>query len=254
MAITAQDVNKLRKITGAGMMDCKKALQESDGDIEKAIEELRKKGQKVAANRAERDASEGVVLYKINSDKSYGVVLSLNCETDFVAKNSDFQSNAEEIIKIALKSKVETKEQLLDCKTDDGQKVSDLLLDMSGKIGEKIEVQNLETVSSDAGCITGYNHHNSKLSCLVAFNIPADENVFQDVAMQIAAMNPLGVDENSVPVEVLEKERELAIDTLRQEGKPEDKIPMIAEGKNKEVLKRKHPFTSKIFQRRQKRM
>lgn len=234
--ITAQDVNKLRQTTGVGMMDCKKALEESNGDFEAAIEILRKKGQKVAANRSDRSANEGFVLGLVTSDKTKGVLVALNCETDFVAQNADFSSFATKVTTIALDKMPATKEDLLNEQID-GRTIHDLITDMVGRIGEKIEIGCYEKVAGDF--VYAYNHPGNRIVAVVGLNkkIDASETAAKNVAMQVASMNPVAVDKTDVPSDLIEKEIEIAKDLLRQEGKPEDKIDMIAKGKLEKYFK-----------------
>ena len=234
MKITATEVNDLRKSTGAGMMDCKKALVEANGDHEKAIEILRKKGQKVAANRAERESTEGVVLLKTNQEKVEGVIISLNCETDFVAKNKDFLSFATEILEIA--ENVNSIEDLLNSKTG-SLSISDRLVEQTGIIGEKIEIGNFQKLSGKY--IGGYVHAGNKIASLVALSdsLPFSEDVSKNVAMQVAAMNPLALDENSVDSSIVEKETEIIKEQLIKEGRPQNIIDNIIVGKLKRFYK-----------------
>ncbi len=234
--ITAQDVNKLRQITGVGMMDCKKALEESNGDFEAAIEILRKKGQKVAANRSDRSANEGYVLGLITSDKTKGVLVALNCETDFVAQNADFGGFATKVTNVALDKMPATKEDLLNEQID-GRSINDHITDMIGKIGEKIEIGCYEKVSGEF--VYAYNHPGNRIVAIVGLNKKIDqaETAAKNVAMQAASMNPVALDKNDVPTDLIEKELEIAKDLLRQEGKPEDKIEMIAKGKLEKYFK-----------------
>ena len=234
MKITASDVNKLRQATGAGMMDCKKALEESGGDFDKAIEVLRKKGQKVAANRADRESSEGVVLAKVNSDNTSGIIISLNCETDFVAKNDDYVQLAQRLSNHALG--FTNKESFLDSDFE-GMKVSEKLLEQTGIIGEKIEIGSFEHIS--ASFVGSYIHAGNKIASIVGFSENFDNagDVGKDLSMQIAAMNPVAIDENGVSQEIIAKEIEIAKDQLRQEGKPEEMLDNIAKGKLKKFFK-----------------
>lgn len=245
MAITAQDVNKLRKITGAGMMDCKKALTECEGDFDKAIEELRKKGQKVAQKRSDREASEGIVIGGTNSENNYGVIISMNCETDFVAKNDDFLKNATNVFNVVLNKKPKDITELKSLTIED-KTISELLLELTGKIGEKIEISNFETVSDEY--VISYNHHNNKLSCLVSYNKTIPTEVADNIAMQIAAMNPICVDREGMDKKTLENEKRIAIETLKNEGKPEDKIEMIANGKLNKFISENTLLNQKFFQ------
>ncbi len=233
--ITAADVNKLRKMTGAGMMDCKNALVEADGDFEKAVEILRKKGQKVAAKRADRESTEGVVVVKMNPEKTHGVVISLNCETDFVAKNEDFIKLAEKFAEVALN--YADKESFLKAPFDDKISVEEKLIEQTGVIGEKLEIGDFQTL--DAAYLGSYVHSNKKIGTLVGFNKVVDgiDEVAHDVAMQVAAMAPIALDEESVPEEVVQKELEIAMEQLRNEGKPENMLEKIAQGKLKKFFK-----------------
>ncbi|MEL6303478.1 MAG: translation elongation factor Ts [Bacteroidota bacterium] len=232
--ITAADVNKLRKMTGSGMMDCKKALVEADGDFDKAIEILRKKGQKVAANRADRDSSEGAAIAKVNSDKSSGVVISLNCETDFVAKNDTFVALANELAEVALG--YDSKDAFLDASFS-GITVAEKLTEQTGVIGEKIEIGSFEKLN--APFVGSYIHAGNKIATLVGLSASVDgaEQAAKDVAMQAAAMNPVALNEEGVDQSVIDKEIEIAKDQLRQEGKPEAMLENIAKGKLKRFFK-----------------
>jgi elongation factor Ts len=234
--ITAQDVNKLRQTTGVGMMDCKKALEESNGDFEAAIEILRKKGQKVAANRSDRSANEGYVLGLVTADKTKGVLVALNCETDFVAQNADFGSFATKITNVALDKMPATTQDLMN-ELIDGRSIADHITDMIGKIGEKIEIGCYEQVGG--AFVYAYNHPGNRIVALVGLNknIDGAETAAKNVAMQAASMNPVALDKNDVPADLIEKEIEIAKDLLRQEGKPEDKIEMIAKGKLEKYFK-----------------
>jgi elongation factor Ts len=226
--ITAADVNKLRQTTGAGMMDCKQALTESNGDFEKAIEFLRKKGQKVAANRADRASSEGAAISKVNADRTAGVSIVLACETDFVGKNENFISLANKIAEIALNC--ETKEELFNAKID-GITVADKLIEQTGVIGEKIEIPSFQRVK--APYVSSYIHAGNKIATLVGLsaNVNGSDEVGKDVAMQVAAMNPLALNEAGVDAATIAKEIEIAKEQLRNEGKAEAMLDKIAEGK-----------------------
>jgi elongation factor Ts len=206
LKITASDVNKLRKSTGAGMMDCKKALEESQGDFDKAIEVLRKKGQKVAANRADRDSSEGVVLAKVNSDNTSGIIISLNCETDFVAKNDDYIQLAQKMADQALN--FSDKDAFLGSDFD-GMKVSEKLLEQTGVIGEKIEIGSFEYISADF--VGSYIHAGNKIASIVGLSekFEGAQDVSKDLSMQIAAMNPLAIDETGLVKMLLKKKLKL---------------------------------------------
>ena len=230
-AISAQDVNKLRQMTGAGMMDCKKALTEADGDFEKAIEILRKKGQKVSASRSDRDAKEGSVFIKVSDDKKEAVLIALNCETDFVAKNEAFQDLGKLIADTAYANKPADKETLLNLKAG-GLTLNDKIVELVGKIGEKIEVS--EYIHMKGETVVPYIHAGSKLGVLVSLKGINGKDVTEagkDVGMQIAAMNPVAVDEKSVDRTLIEKELEIAKAQILAEGKPENMVEKIAQGK-----------------------
>jgi elongation factor Ts len=226
--ITAADVNKLRQITGAGMMDCKKALVEADGDFDKAIENLRKKGQKVAANRADRESTEGAVIAVVNADKTEGVVISLNCETDFVAKNEAFVKLANDLAALALNFK--TKEEFLAADFN-GITVEEKLTEQTGVIGEKIEIGSFERL--EGAFVGSYIHAGNRIATLVSLSGKAEgaEEAARNVAMQAAAMAPIALNEEGVDAATIEKEIEIAKDLLRQEGKPEAMLDNIAKGK-----------------------
>ncbi len=230
--ISAKDVFKLRKQTGAGMMDCKKALQESDGDFDAAIDYLRKKGQKLANKRADREASEGFALAKVSGDKGY--LLVLNCETDFVAKNEDFGKLVESFLNVAVENDCANLEELLACQID-GITVADKVTEQTGVIGEKLEISYYETVQG--GTVYGYNHPGNQIATLIALNLEVDELYAKDCAMQAAAMAPIAIDEDGVSQEAIEKELEIAKELLRQEGKPENMVDQIAQGKLKKFFK-----------------
>jgi elongation factor Ts len=210
------------------MMDCKKALTEANGDFEAAVDILRKKGQKVAANRADRAAAEGCVLAKVSADKKFGVVLSLNCETDFVAKNEGFVALANGFIDLALSKKVKSNEELAALDFN-GMKVADKLIEQTGVIGEKIEIGSFEILEGEN--IGSYIHAGNRLAVIVAFNKTTDEETGKQVAMQVAAMNPIAVDEQSVPKDVIEREIEVGKELAIQEGKPADMAEKIAMGR-----------------------
>jgi len=228
--ISASDVNKLRQQTGAGMMDCKKALTEANGDFEAAIDYLRKKGAKVAASRQDRESNEGVVISKTTADGKRGVIVEVNCETDFVAKNADFIAFANSIADLAIEKNVSSTEELIGLDLN-GVKVSDALLDQTGKIGEKISVSKFETVTGEK--VIAYIHGNYRLGVLVALSADAANanEAGKDVAMQIAAMNPVALDKDGVDSAVIERELEIAKEQIRAEGKPEEMIEKIAAGK-----------------------
>ena len=231
--ITAAEVNKLRKQTGAGMMDCKKALVEAEGDFEAAVDILRKKGQKVAAKRADREATEGAVIAKTNgADK--GAVIKLSCETDFVAKNENFVALANKIADIALASGVSTAEELGAVEFEGGLTVAAKLQEQTGVIGEKIEVAEMATVS--APFVASYIHMGNKIGTLVGLTAEAAE-AGRDVAMQAAAMNPVALNRDAVPQEVIDRELEVGKDLARQEGKPEAMLDKIAAGRLNKFFK-----------------
>ncbi|WP_257669513.1 translation elongation factor Ts [Parapedobacter tibetensis] len=228
--ISASDVNKLRQQTGAGMMDCKKALIEANGDFEAAIDYLRKKGAKVAASRQDRDSNEGVVIAKTTADSKKGAIIELNCETDFVAKNGDFIAFGERIAEAAIAHAPASLEALKQLEID-GVKIADLLLDQTGKIGEKIDISKYETAESDK--VVAYIHGNYRLGVLVGLNHTFDgaDETGKDVAMQIAAMNPVAIDKSDVDVRIIERELEIAKEQIRAEGKPEEMVEKISQGK-----------------------
>ncbi|MBU1099719.1 MAG: translation elongation factor Ts [Bacteroidetes bacterium] len=236
MAITAQQVKELRDKTGAGMMDCKKALGEAEGNFEKAVEVLRKKGASVAAKRAERTASEGIVLTKLFNDDKNAAIVEVNCETDFVAKSKDFIEFANFILDTIVDVKPADIEGLLAAESN-GKKVADELTSAVGKVGEKIEISRFALESTENGILVDYIHHGSKLGVLLKIdNVPADKAAefttsMKDVAMQIAAMKPLTVYRDDVPSEVIVKEIDIYKEVARKEGKPEQILEKIADGK-----------------------
>ncbi|MGB8705243.1 MAG: translation elongation factor Ts, partial [Gillisia sp.] len=232
--ITAAEVNKLRKSTGAGMMDCKNALVEADGDFDQAVEILRKKGQKVAAKRADRESSEGAVIAKVNDDATRGVIVSLNCETDFVAKNDSFVDLASDLAEMALK--FSSKEELLAADYK-GISVQDKLTEQTGVIGEKIEIGDFRTL--EAPFVGSYIHAGNKIAVLTGLskNVDGAEEAAKNVSMQAAAMNPVALNEEGVDQTTIDKEIEIAKDQLRQEGKPEEMLDNIAKGKIKRFFK-----------------
>jgi len=229
MAITAADVNKLRQQTGAGMMDCKKALEESAGDFEKAVDFLRKKGAKIAANRSDREAKEGVVIAKASADNKTGFVIVIGCETDFVAKNDAFIAFANSIADIALSKSPKDIEALKALPYNNEITVSDKLMEEIGRIGEKIEVLYYETI--EGGNVFPYNYNGNRLASVVAFSKDGGQDVMKSVAMQVAAMAPVAVDKDFVDAKTIERELEVAREQVRAEGKPEDMIEKIALGK-----------------------
>ena len=232
--ITAAEVNKLRKATGAGMMDCKKALVEANGDFDKAIEILRKKGQKVAAKRADRESTEGAAIAKVNGDNTVGVSIVLGCETDFVGKNDNFVALAHELADLALK--FNSKDDFLAADFG-GMTVAEKLIEQTGVIGEKLGINAFEKI--EAPFVGSYIHAGNKIATLVGLsaNVDGADVVAKDVAMQTAAMNPIALNEEGVDASVIEKEIEIAKDQLRQEGKPEAMLDNIAKGKLKRFFK-----------------
>jgi len=232
MAITAQDVNKLRQMTGAGMMDCKKALTEADGDFEKAVDILRKQGQKVAAKRAENETSEGAILVNISEDGSNGKLIALACETEPVSNVSDFKDLVQSILDAAITSNAADKEALLQVTLADGLTVNEKIIELVGKLGEKLDIVSYENISAEK--VVPYVHSNGKLGVLVAFQGAEGAEVSEigrDVAMQIAAMKPVAVDKDQVDAATVEREIEIGKEQARAEGKPEAMLEKIAQGK-----------------------
>ncbi len=233
--ITAAQVNELRKQTGAGMMDCKKALVESEGDFEKAIDILRKKGQKLASNRADRDANEGVVLSKATADNKTAAIIMFNCETDFVAKNQEVIDFTNMLLELGLEKGCKNVEELKSIEVD-GRKVEDKVIDMIGKTGEKLTLSKFQVVTGERAF--AYNHPGNRVASVAAFNKDvADEQTGKDVVMQIAAMAPVALDKESVSEDVIAKEIEIGKDVARQEGKPEEMLEKIAMGKLNKFFK-----------------
>lgn len=232
VTITAADINKLRQTTGAGMMDCRKALTESNGDFEAAIDWLRKQGQKVAAKRSDREAKEGVVIAKTNAANTTGMIVLVSCETDFVSKNAEFVAFAQSIADAAIANNVNTVEELNEVAVN-GTKVSELVNDKLASIGEKIALR-FERV--DAPYVANYIHGANRMGVLVGMSKEAAE-AGKDVAMQIAAMNPLAVDETSVSPETIAREKEIAIEQIKAEGKPAEMAEKIAIGKVNKFFK-----------------
>lgn len=237
--ITAADINKLRQMTGAGMMDCKAALIENDGDFQNAIDWLRKKGQKVAEKRADREANEGYVYAKTNSDNTFAVVLMLNCETDFVAKNDDFKLFASKVADLALEHKPTTLDSLKELQLE-GRTVAEHVNEQVGKIGEKIDFNEYRCIS--ASSVFAYNHHGNRLATIAGLNSSGVDNIDvlgKDICMQIAAMNPIALDKDGVDSTIIEREIEIGMDQARQEGKPEAMLENIAKGKLNKFFKEK---------------
>jgi len=228
MSFTTADVVKLRKVTGAGMMDCKGALADADGNFERAVEIIREKGKLVANKRADRDAAEGVVLAKVSDDKKFGAIVVLNCETDFVAKNENFVAFANSILNAALENKADSLETVKSLNLN-GRLIEAQVTEQTGVIGEKIELSYYNKINAET--VVGYIHPGNKLATLVGFNKPGVEvQVTKDVAMQVAAMAPVAVDKDSVSQEVIEKELSIAKEKFRLEGKPEAMLDKIAQG------------------------
>jgi elongation factor Ts len=231
VTISAQEINKLRQATGAGMMDCRKALTETNGDFEAAIDWLRKQGQKVAAKRSDREAKEGVVISQTTADNKTGIVVCVSCETDFVSKNADFIGMVQSIADAAIAGNIKTVEELNDTVIN-GAKVADLINDKLASIGEKIGITKYQRV--EAPYVASYIHGSYRIGVLVALDKAAAE-VGKDVAMQIAALNPVAVDAASVPAEVVAREKAIIIDVMKEDpkmaGKPEEMLAKIAEGK-----------------------
>lgn len=232
MTISAAEVNELRKKTGAGMMDCKKALTEANGDFEKAIELLRKKGASVASKRAEKSANEGMIVTKISSDHRKAAIVEVNCETDFVAKSEDFIKLANEVAETTFNTDAKDSQKLLEANKD----LNNLLVDVMGKVGEKIEVSRVATEKAENGLLVDYVHMGSKLGVLVKFDNVANNSqelieIGKDIAMQVAAMNPICVYREEVPTTTIEKEIDIYKELARKEGKPENILEKIAQGK-----------------------
>jgi elongation factor Ts len=231
MAITAAQVNDLRQRTGAGMMDCKRALEEANGDIQKAIEILRKKGASVAAKRAEKTANEGLVVTKVSDDKKFATILEINCETDFVAKSDDFVNLAKFVIDEVYKNKPKNREELLK-----NTAVQDRLNEVLGKVGEKIEISRFDNIEAKDGLLVDYIHMGSKLGVMIKFEDVKSGNdelylMGKDMAMQVAAMNPISVKREDVPKETVDKEIEIYTELAKKEGKPEQMLEKIALGR-----------------------
>jgi len=236
MNITAADVNKLRQMSGAGMMDCKKALQETEGDFDKAIDYLRKKGQKVAGKRADRDANQGYVIAKTTDDRSYGAVIMVNCETDFVGKTEEFIKFAKDLLDLGLAKRIKNAADLMPMSlgtTTVEQKLNELL----GKTGEKIQIAHYESV--EAPVVFAYNHFGNRLATIVGLNKDSGNvaEIGHELAMQVAAMSPVAVDKENVSQEIIDRELEIGKDQARQEGKPEDMLEKIAQGKLNKFFK-----------------
>jgi elongation factor Ts len=247
--ITAAEINKLRQVTGAGMMDCRKALVESDGDFEKAIDYLRKKGQKVAALRSDREAKEGVIIAKTIDDHKTGLIITLACETDFVAKNAEFVAFAQSIIDVAIRNNVKSLEELQHSKLENAT-VADKINDQVAKIGEKIQITRFERI--DAEAVASYIHGAYRMGVLVGLNKNSAQTLEagREVAMQIAAMNPVAVDQDAVSPEMIEREKAIVTDQIRNDpkmaGKPNEMIEKIAVGKLNAFFK-ENTLTAQAF-------
>lgn len=223
------EITRLRKATGAGMMDCKQALEEANSDMDKAIEIIRKKGKLVASKRADRNATEGAVLSGVTSDNNFGAVITLNCETDFVAKNQEFINLAQVILQKAIEKKPENLEDLKNIEID-GRNLTDYITEKIGITGEKMDLSYYDYVKAEK--VVFYIHPGNQLACVVGFNKAGiEEQVYKDIAMQVAAMNPVAVDKENVTKERIEKELEIGREQARLEGKPDNMIDKIAEGK-----------------------
>jgi len=232
--ITAAEVNKLRKMTGAGMMDCKNALVESEGNTEKAIDILRKKGQKVANKRADKEANEGIVIARTTPDNKYAAVIKISCETDFVAKNEEFVSFANSVIDKVLEEKPKSTDEVKSVKVN-GISVEERVTELVGKTGEKMELAGFEYIEAES--VSAYNHMGNKLATILGLNKAGAEETGHQLAMQVAAMNPVAVDKDDVPQEVIDKEIEIGMDQARQAGKPENILEKIAMGKLNKFFK-----------------
>lgn len=231
MNISATEVNKLRQMTGAGMMDCKKALQESEGDFDKAIDYLRKKGQKVAGKRADRDANEGFVMGKTSEDGTYGAVIMVNCETDFVGKTEDFINFSRNLLELGIRNRIHAASELMNLNLG-AMSVTQKLDEMLGKTGEKIQIAHYEMIEAPA--VFAYTHFGNRLATVVGMNKKDSPNLAEighEIAMQVAAMNPVAVDKDFVSQEVIDREMEIGKEQARQEGKPEEMLEKIATGK-----------------------
>ena len=235
MAITASQVNELRKKTGAGMMDCKKALVEADGDTEKAVDILRKKGQKVAAKRGDNEAKEGVIFAQVTNGK--GFMIQLNCETDFVAKNEDFRKFVQSLLEVGIKNDLTSATDLKAAKYDDKLTVEEKLTEQIGVIGEKLDLSNFAQLSADE--VVAYNHPGNQLATLVGLNKSSDvaQEAGRQVAMQIAAMNPVALDKEGIDQETIDREIEVGKDLAIKEGKPAEMADKIAQGRLNKFFK-----------------
>ncbi len=232
MSISAKDVKRLRDITGVGMMDCKKALAEANGDFDAAIDLLRKKGQKVAAKRADREAKEGLIVAAVSDDRKNGVLAEINCETDFVARGEEFSGFANRVAEIILKKNPADLDALYSLPFSNGETVESATVALTGKVGEKVDIRRFTTITNSDGSVVPYIHPGSRLGVLVEMTGEGDKSgVGRDVAMQVAALNPVAARSEDVPAEIKEKELEIAREAARNEGKPENILDRIAEGK-----------------------
>jgi len=238
MSISAAEVKKLRDVTGVGMMDCKRALVEANGDFDAAIDLLRTQGQKVAAKRADREAKEGIIATNTTEDGATAILIEINCETDFVARNEEFQKFSSGLAALVLSELPADREAFLSATTSSGRSVADALVEMTGKIGEKIDIRRTAVLTSKNGKVVSYIHPGSRLGVLVDISGDGNlENTGRDVAMQVAALNPLSTSRDEIPQEVQEKEMKIAADQAREEGKPEQIIDRISQGKLERYFK-----------------
>jgi elongation factor Ts len=233
MAITSEQVKLLRDKTGAGMMDCKKALEESAGDTDKAIDYLRKKGAATAQKRADKVAKEGIIITKVSDDNKLGIILEINCETDFVARGNDFVNFSNLAADVIIKNQPATPEQLLQTNADDNKNISAHLNDLTAKIGEKIDIRRFAVMKTNDGHISGYTHLGNKIGVLVELNPDTDkaEQIGRDIAMQVAAMNPQFVSRDQIMIDVIQRELEIYRTQAKNEGKPDQVVEKIANGK-----------------------
>jgi elongation factor Ts len=237
MNITAADVNKLRQMSGAGMMDCKKALQETEGDFDKAIDYLRKKGQKVAGKRADRDANQGFVVAKTSDDQTYGAVIMVNCETDFVGKTEEFIKFSNDLLDLGMSNRLHSVAELMPLSLG-STTVEEKLNELLGKTGEKIQIAHFDVI--EAPVVFAYNHFGNRLATVIGLSKKDAKNVMEighELAMQVAAMSPVAVDKDNVTQEVINRELEIGKDMARQEGKPEEMVEKIAQGKLQKFFK-----------------
>jgi len=238
MSISAKDVKQLRDQTGAGMMDCKRALQDADGDLDAAIDLLRKKGQKVAAKRAEREALQGLIVTRIHDSGQVGIILEVNCETDFVARNEEFVSFTNSVADLILRHRPSSLEDVLSLPFEQDRTIQETVTDLTGKIGEKLKIRRFHTLSSQSGRVIDYIHPGSRLGVLVSLTGQGDLLFTgRDIAMQVAALNPVAAHRDEVPVEIQNKELEIGREAARLEGKPDHILDKIANGKLERFFK-----------------